>query len=139
VYRGIAGREFSIDFEVERCRGSAGSAGGDAACPQPLVVGVAEAERVAGDELDHAVDGFVRGVAVTGVEERGDLGPQRSTGVAGWRTSGMSESVHQVRNFQRALPTWWRFGCGGGRGEEGVQVLLHQRRLCQRNSKPLSP
>jgi hypothetical protein len=35
---------------------SAASAGGDAACPQSLVVGVAEAERIAGDELDHVVD-----------------------------------------------------------------------------------
>lgn len=40
-----------------------------------MVVGVAEAECVAGDELDHAVDPLTLGVAVSGADERGDLGP----------------------------------------------------------------
>ena len=31
--------------------------------------------------------------------------PQRSTVAARVRTSGVSESAHQVRNFQRAWPT----------------------------------
>jgi hypothetical protein len=39
---------------------SVASAGGDAACPQSLVVGVAEAERIAGDELDYVVDPVAR-------------------------------------------------------------------------------
>ncbi|MGW2716784.1 hypothetical protein [Streptomyces sp. NPDC001492] len=39
-----------------------------------IVRSVAEPEGGAGDELDHAVDALAFDVAVSGVDERGDLG-----------------------------------------------------------------
>jgi hypothetical protein len=50
-------------------------------CPQLPVVGVAEAERATGNDLDHPIDPFTPGVAVSGVDERGIFGPPAVDGV----------------------------------------------------------
>nr|WP_260463613.1 hypothetical protein [Streptomyces sp. TRM72054] len=89
-----------------------------------MVVGVAEAERVAGDELDHAVDPFAFGVAVSGVDERGDLGPPAVDGGGELADFGDVGVRAPGEELPAGVADVVAVGSGAGQGEVGAQVRL---------------
>ncbi|WSA05040.1 hypothetical protein OHA79_46260 (plasmid) [Streptomyces sp. NBC_00841] len=88
------------------------------------MVGVAEAERVASDELDHTVDTLALGVAVTGVDERFDLGPPAAGGggeLADFGDAGVRAAGEKPPASLTDLVT---VGAGAGAREEVAEVPL---------------
>jgi hypothetical protein len=89
-----------------------------------LVGGVAEAEHVAGDEFDHAIGPFALGVAVSGVHERGDLGPPAVDGSGELADFGDGGVRAPGEEPPACVADLVAVGSGAGQGEEGAQVLL---------------
>jgi hypothetical protein len=89
-----------------------------------LAVGVAVAERVAGDQLDHAVDALALGVAVAGVDERGDLGPPAVDGDGESADFGDVAVRAPGQELPPGMTHLFTVGVHTSQGEEGAQAFL---------------